>query len=49
MLKFVFQVSWRCSVCRRRGVAIIARHVQPGIEDSEVLEGLGKFRIWIII
>lgn len=28
-------------MCRRRGVAIIARRVQPGIEQSEVLEGLG--------
>ena len=37
----LFQVSWRCSVCRRRGVAIIARRVQPGIEQSEALEGVG--------
>ncbi|CAL8070927.1 unnamed protein product [Orchesella dallaii] len=35
------EIKWRCSVCRRRGVAIIARRVQPGIEQSEVLEGLG--------
>jgi len=35
------QGTWRCSACRRRGAAIIARGVKVGIEQSEALEGVG--------